>query len=257
MKSILCLAAVATLSALASPAFADEAPSAPVTPAAPAAEPLSFNLGVVSDYRYRGISQTRLKPALQGGVDYAHASGFYVGAWASTIKWIKDAGGKADVELDLYGGYKTEIAPGLTLDVGGLQYVYARNQLHPSANTFELYGALSYGVFTAKYSHSTTNLFGFADSKNSGYLDLSAAVDLGDGLTLTPHVGHQTVRHLGSASYTDYSLTLAKDLSSLSAGLVLSAGVVGTDAQRAAYTSAVDAKFLGKTALVLGLKKSF
>src|SRR5687767_7899350 len=59
---------------------------------------LSFNVGAVTDYRYRGISQSRLKPALQGGVDYTHGSGFYVGAWASTIKWIKDAGGDADVE---------------------------------------------------------------------------------------------------------------------------------------------------------------
>lgn len=253
MKSLISLTSVLALAA-AVPAFADEAPAA----AAPAAaDPLSFNLSVISDYRYRGISQTRLKPALQGGVDYAHASGFYVGAWASTIKWIKDAGGDADVELDVYGGYKTEVAPGLTLDVGGLQYVYARNRLNPSANTFELYGALSYGVFTAKYSHSTTNLFGFADSKNSGYLDLSAAFDLGNGLTLTPHAGHQTVKHLSVASYSDYSLTLAKDLSSLSPGLVLSAAIVGTDAERAAYTSAVDAKFLGKTSLVVGLKKTF
>ena len=67
---------------------------------------LSFNVGAVTDYRYRGISQSRLKPALQGGADFAHKSGFYVGTWASTIKWIKDAGGDAPAELDLYGGYK-------------------------------------------------------------------------------------------------------------------------------------------------------
>ena len=77
---------------------------------AQAAEPessLSFNAGVVSDYRYRGISQSRLDPAVQGGVDYADKSGFYVGAWGSSIKWIKDAnGGNAPVEVDLYGGYK-------------------------------------------------------------------------------------------------------------------------------------------------------
>jgi uncharacterized protein (TIGR02001 family) len=60
-------------------------------------------------YRYRGISQTRLKPALQGGVDYT-AGSFYVGAWVSTIQWIKDGGGKADVEIDIYGGYKFELA---------------------------------------------------------------------------------------------------------------------------------------------------
>ena len=60
---------------------------------------LAFNAGVVTDYRYRGISQTRLKPAVQGGVDYS-IDGFYVGAWASYIKWIKDAGGDANAEID-------------------------------------------------------------------------------------------------------------------------------------------------------------
>ncbi|NCT83041.1 MAG: hypothetical protein GXC94_07870 [Comamonadaceae bacterium] len=236
--SLLVLALSAAL-----PAFADE----------PAPDPLSFNLGAVSEYRYRGISQTRLKPALQGGIDYADPSGFYIGTWASTIKWIKDAGGDASVEVDLYGGYKTEVAKGLTLDVGLLQYAYPSNKLNPSANTLEVYGALSYGPVTAKYSHSTTNLFGFADSKGSGYFDVTANFDLGDGLTLTPHVGHQTVKHNSAASYTDYSLTLAKDFS----GLVLSAAVVGTDADKTAYASPVNGKFMGKTTLVVGLKKTF
>jgi len=228
------------LTAVALPAFADE----------PAPDPLSFNVGVVSEYRYRGISQSRLKPALQGGIDYADPSGFYVGTWASTIKWIKDAGGDGQVEIDLYGGYKTEVSKGLTLDVGVLQYAYPSNKLHPSANTFELYGALSFGPVTAKYSHSATNLFGFADSKNSGYFDVTANFDLGDGMTLSPHVGHQTVKHNSAASYTDYSLTLAKDFS----GLVVSGAVIGTDAK--GYLSP-NGKDLGKTMLVVGLKKTF
>jgi len=248
MKTPLSLLALALL-ATALPALAEEA--------APA-DPLSFNIGAVSEYRYRGISQSRLKPALQGGVDYAAPNGFYVGSWASTIKWIKDAGGSGDVEVDLYGGYKTEVANGLTLDVGGLYYLYPSNKLKDvpgfaNANTFEIYGALSFGPVTAKYSHSTTNLFGNVDSKNSGYFDVTANFDLGDGLTLSPHVGHQTVRHLAVASYSDYSLTLAKDFS----GLVLSAAVVGTDADKSFYASPANGKFLGKTTLVVGLKKTF
>jgi uncharacterized protein (TIGR02001 family) len=241
---------VLALSAAALPAFADE--PAP-------ADPLSFNVGAVTEYRYRGISQSRLKPALQGGIDYAAPSGFYVGTWASTIKWIKDIpGGDAQVEVDLYGGYKTEVAPGLTLDVGGLYYLYPSNNLKnvagfANANTFEVYGALTYGPVTAKYSHSTTNLFGNVDSKNSGYFDVSATFDLGDGMTLVPHVGHQTVKHLAVASYSDYSLTLAKDFS----GLVLSGAVIGTDADKTFYASPANGKFLGKTTLVVGLKKTF
>ena len=158
---------------------------------------LAFNVGAVTDYRYRGISQTRLKPALQGGVDYSNG-GFYLGTWASTIKWIKDGGGDADVEIDLYGGYKFELAKDTTLDVGLLTYQYPSNKLATSANTTEVYAALTAGIFTAKYSHSVSNLFGFADSKSSGYLDLSAAVDLGEGLTLTPHLGYQKVAKNGN-----------------------------------------------------------
>lgn len=243
------------LSAAALPAFADE--PAP-------ADPLSFNIGAVTEYRYRGISQSRLKPALQGGIDYAAANGFYVGTWASTIKWIKDAGainnvdaGSTQQEIDLYGGYKTEVAKGLTLDVGGLYYLYAGNKYSnvpggANANTFEIYGALTFGPVTAKLSDSTTNLFGNAGSKNSLYADVTANFDLGDGLTLAPHVGHQTVHHLAAASYTDYSLTLTKDWS----GLALSAALIGTDANKAVYV-APDGKFLGKTMLVVGLKKTF
>lgn len=217
------------------------------------ADDVTFNVGAVSDYRYRGISQTRLKPALQGGLDYAAPNGFYAGAWTSTIKWIKDAGGDSQVEIDVYGGYKAEVAPGLTLDVGLLQYVYPSHKLAVSPDTLEVYGALTFGPVTAKYSHGTTNLFGFAGSKGSGYLDVTASFDLGNGFTLAPHVGHQTVRRNAAASYTDYALTLTKDV----AGVLLSAGVAGTDADKSAYTSAVGSKFLGKTALVVGLRKTF
>ena len=118
------------------------------------AQDLSFNLGLVSDYRYRGISQTRLKPAVQGGVDLGLPGGFYLGAWATNIKWIKDLGGDANVELDVYGGYKTEIMKGLGLDVGVLTYVYPSNKLNPDADTTEIYGALTFGPATLKYSHA-------------------------------------------------------------------------------------------------------
>ena len=215
---------------------------------------LAFNAGVVSDYRYRGISQSRLEPALQGGVDYSDKSGFYVGAWGSTIKWIKDIGGDAPIELDLYGGYKGAVGD-VAYDVGFLRYEYSGNKLNPNANTNEVYGAVTYGLFTAKYSHAISNLFGNADSKNSYYLDLSANFDLGDGYTLTPHVGRQMVKNSPSLSYNDYALTLGKDLGNgLSASLML----VDTNANKnlAAFQTPAG-KFTGKSAAVVGLKYSF
>jgi len=237
MKSIALLAAsAATVAALAVPAVSFAADSS-----------VSFNASVVTDYRYRGISQTRLKPAVQGGVDFT-AGAFYLGGWASTIKWIKDGGGDANVEIDLYGGYKGEISKGLGYDIGLLTYQYPSNGLNPSANTLEIYGAVTAGPVTAKYSHSTTNLFGFANSKGSGYLDISATFDVG-GFAVTPHVGRQTVKNNGAYSYTDYSLAISKEV----AGITWSATLVDTSTP--AYTGA--GKDLGKSGIVLGAKMAF
>src|SRR6476661_4269067 len=90
---------------------------------------LSYNVGAVTDYRFRGIAQTSKKPAIQGGVDFAHKSGAYLGAWASNVRWVKDFNGatKGSYELDLYGGYKFEIMKDLTGDVGLITYRYPGN----------------------------------------------------------------------------------------------------------------------------------
>lgn len=222
---------------------------------------LSYNVGVVSDYRYRGISQSARNPALQGGVDYAHKSGFYLGTWGSTIRWIKDTAPnlKGSVEVDLYGGYKGAINETFSFDVGGLQYWYVdnnyKNATGSNANTFELYGAVSGGPATLKYSHSLTDLFGTPNSKGSGYLDLSATFDVGNGFSIVPHVGAQRIKNFGT--YADYSVTGAKDF----AGLVLSVGVVGTNWKHhfgSPFTLAGSgSRDLAKAGLVVGLKKNF
>jgi uncharacterized protein (TIGR02001 family) len=234
-------------------AFAQTAaPEAAPAPAATPEHTLSFNVGLASDYRYRGISQSRLKPALSGGADYSHSSGLYAGTWLSSIKWIKDGGGDAPLEWDVYGGYKGTAGP-VNFDVGVLRYQYPNASLAISPNTTEIYGALTYSVVTAKYSHSLTNLFGFGDSKGSGYLDLSANFDLGDGWSVVPHIGRQWVRHNSAFSYTDYSVTLNKDFGN---GLSASAALIGTNADKALYVTP-SGRFTGKTAVVLGVKYSF
>ncbi|MCW5636463.1 MAG: TorF family putative porin [Rubrivivax sp.] len=219
---------------------------------------LSFNVGAVSDYRYRGISQSRLKPAVQGGVDWS-AGPFYVGAWASTIRWIDDANPASSnkVEIDLYGGYKGEIMKDLSYDVGLLTYQYPGHKLATSPNTTEIYGALTFGPATLKYSHSVSNLFGFTDSKNSSYVDLSASFEVGP-VMVAPHVGYQKVAKNGDFSYTDYSLIVSKEVLT---GLTVSGGVVGADtksiAGTKAYASPANGKDLGKAGAVVGLKYTF
>lgn len=250
-KALLALAAAIGLSALPTVSQAQDSP-------------LTFNLGAVTDYRYRGISQTRFKPALQAAVDYTLPAGFYIGAWGSTIRWIKDNGVDGGVELDLYAGYKFEPVKDWTLDLGVLRYEYVGNKLrdtggggiYSNANTTELYGAIGYGPVTAKYSHSVTDLFGNIDTKNSKYLEVNASFDLGNGWAIAPHVGRQLVKNLSVASYTDYSIAVIKDLSGFVVGLTL----LGTNADQAFYVpgaAANSSKFLGKDGVVLSVKKTF
>ncbi len=256
LKSKLLLA----LLAVSGVAFADE-------PAAPE-DSLSYNVGAVTQYRYRGISQTKGKPALQGGADFAAASGWYVGTWASTISWIADSGlapsvipkvsVNGPVELDLYGGYKFDLN-GVAMDVGYLKYQYLGNQLAQvpgsvNANTDEVYAAATFGIFTLKDSYSLSNLFGYANSKASQYLDLSATVDLGEGYSFVPHVGRQVVANNAVDNYTDYSLTVNKDLGK---GLSASLAAVGTNALKNSYTNNDANYFQGRKALVLGVKYAF
>ena len=256
MKKILSPLMLAMALASAGSAMAQTAPAAPEST-------LSFNVGAVSEYRYRGYSQSRFQPAVQGGFDYADKSGAYIGVWGSTIKWIKDTtgnglSGKASNEVDIYGGYKFTVGD-VGYDVGFLRYQYSGNALAPvtgaDANTNELYGAATAGPVTFKYSRSTGNLFGTADSKGSTYFDITATFDLGGGYSFTPHLGRQTVKgtRTVSLSYTDIALTLGKDLGN---GLSATAAIIGTNAEDTAYQSP-SGKQLGKTGLVVGIKYAF
>ena len=265
-KHLLALACMSTLGVSA------QAQTAPAEPEST----LAFNAGVVSEYRYRGISQTRFQPAVQGGADYADKSGVYVGAWASTIKWIKDNGvasnngAKGPVELDLYGGYKFPIGD-VAMDVGFLRYEYVGNTLskntsYHNANTNEIYAAGTMGPFTLKYSYALTDLFGQfnittnASSKGSSYLDLSATFDLGNGISVVPHAGKQTVKNMADNTYSDYALAVNKDLGN---GVVLSATAYNTNAKIAGgYVvpnghGSDTGKNTGKSAVVLGAKYTF
>ena len=147
------LITTAVLGALVAPSFvfaADAAPAPDLT--------VAYNVGLYSQYIFRGMTQTDRKPALQGGVDLTHSSGFYLGMWGSNISWLRDSygltGGETDtfykkggnLEVDIYGGYRYSFGEtGLGIDIGALQYWYPgseRGGIWAKANTTELYGAL-------------------------------------------------------------------------------------------------------------------
>jgi uncharacterized protein (TIGR02001 family) len=213
---------------------------------------VTFNAAITSDYRYRGLSQTKLKPALQGGADYTHTpTGLYAGVWASTIKWTGDLGADGDVEIDLYGGKRGELGGGLTYDVGGLYYAYPSYDLEPDANTFEVYGQLGYGPAYIKYSHSTTNLFGTADTKGSGYVDLGANVEITTGLMLNLHAGRQIIKNYDDLSYNDYKIGITKDFG------FATLAVAAIKADTNMFYSPSTGKNLARTGAVVTLSKTF
>ncbi|HUD29398.1 MAG TPA: TorF family putative porin [Novosphingobium sp.] len=101
--------------ATATPAMAQEEAPSEIT--------VSGSVGLVTDYRFRGVSQTDKEMAIQGGITATHASGLYVGTWASNLSGWGTFGG-SNMELDLVGGFATEISSGVTLDVGLTWYMY-------------------------------------------------------------------------------------------------------------------------------------
>jgi len=255
------------LAAFISPAFAQQATQSPSD------HTFTGNLTVASEYRFRGISQTFGRPAVQGGFDYSHKSGFYLGNWNSNVSGVQFPNG-ASLEMDFYGGYKFEPVKDVTADVGLLYYYYPDAQVAGTTEKFnngEIYFAGSYKWFSAKYSYGLTDFFGLSNttagaysasplpgrgnSKGSGYLDLNANFDVADKTVLNLHVGHQTVRHYGELDYTDYKVGISRDVGFATVGLA----VIATNANKNLYqaTSGARTRELGKTTAVLSLSKTF
>jgi uncharacterized protein (TIGR02001 family) len=226
----------------------------------------SGNMTLASEYIYRGISQTNFLPSIQGGFDVAHSSGFYAGNWNSNISWLSDAtpGLSAPIEMDLYAGYKFSVGP-VSMDAGGLFYYYPTKgvSLAVNPNTLEGYFAAGWGPVTAKLSIAGTELFGVAGSEMSSYFDVSASFAIPGGVTITPHIGRQTIRTDGSTptcadgsqdwSYFDANVKATYDL----AGWTLGAMVSGTDAKKACWAGVIGGKNLGRTTLVLSVGRTF
>ena len=262
MKKYFAITAIAAATGLlAGNAFAQSGPDAEkAVSETPVASPFTANVTLVNDYRYRGISQSAGKPAIQGGFDYAHESGFYIGNWNSSISWVQDMGAvTAPVEMDFYAGYKKEVLPGLTGDIGVLQYYYPMtspitNGAMVSPNTTEVYIGGAYEFLTFKYSYSLTNLFGTANSSGSSYLDLGANYDTGwYGVTLNGHVGYQAVNRNSFYTYVDWKLGATKDLGN---GFAVSAAYIGTNANTGAYVSNVGSSNSKGTGII-ALTKTF
>ena len=226
--------------------------SAQDQPAAESPHSFSGNFALVTDYRFRGISQTDRDPALQGGFDYSHSSGFYIGNWNSSVTTDSFPGG-AGLEMDLYAGWKPSFGE-VQLDIGALYYYYpgAENADGDEFNTLEAYVGANYGFVGAKVWYGVSDKwFGVDDASGSLYYELNGSFPLNDKLSLAAHVGYQDVNDTSDADYFDYKLGITYDLH----GWMLGAALVGTDADDDIYS--LDGNDLGKTTVVLSVGKSF
>ena len=171
-------------------------------PAVMAADEIKANVGIVSDYVFRGISQTDNNPAVQGGVDY-HQSGLYAGAWATNVDI---PGSDAKARLDVYGGYKMRLSSGWNFDAGLIAYSFVRETRD---NFWEIYAGAGLGPVSAKIFHDPDN--------NNDYLQGAWNADIGSGIKVSLGAGHWFLSHQND--YTDVMMGVSKNFGGLDLGL--------------------------------------
>ena len=227
---------------------------------------LTGNAGLFSDYRFRGYTQTGYRPAFQGGFDFSHKSGFYIGNWNSNVEQGLYNG--ASLEMDLYGGYKTTFGP-VGLDVGYYHYLYPNSGAlgTTTVKNGEIYVGGSAGPVSAKVYYAVTKFFSIGappsyadvDTKGSWYFDLSGSYEVIPSLTVSAHYGYQSIKNGKQAGLiddkvSDYRAGVAYDLS----GWSLAANIVGTS-KKDLFTTAHSGftEGAGKAGVVLSVSKTF
>jgi uncharacterized protein (TIGR02001 family) len=189
VRSLLAASMLAGSVLAATPALAEDE-----APAAKSDLTVTGNVALVTDYRFRGVSLSGGDPAIQGGITLNHSSGFYVGAWSSSLAHTPVYG---DQELDLFGGWTGEVASGLTVDAGLLYYVYPSGHVG-DANYWEPYASVSGSIGPAKlkvgvaYDWKQKGLLDNAGNKDDNlyvYSNLDVGVPT-TPLTVSAHVGY-------------------------------------------------------------------
>lgn len=230
---ILAAAAALTTASTATQTFAAEA-----TAESSWSVPVTFSL--VSDYIFRGQSQSWGRPALQLNVEAAHNSGVYAGFFASNVSnhWLPGA----SIETDVYGGYRTKLADAIGVDVGAIYYMYpganwsdstftgfnARNNV----DTLEAYISLSWEWLSFKTGRTLNEYFGWStnnspiaggffgdysagvtgNTRGSHFFEINASYDIAEGLNLSGQVGRQVIRNATDLDITYYKVGLTKAL---------------------------------------------
>jgi uncharacterized protein (TIGR02001 family) len=242
------IAASLALAAFAAPQLASAQAAAPAA-APPSDHTFTGNMALVTDYRFRGISQTFKQPAIQGGFDYSHGpTGIYLGNWNSNVS--EGAGfPSGNIEMDFYGGWKKTWGD-WGLDLGAIYYYYPGSDASATNGTTftnprdgsihngkvsntELYIGGSWKWISLKYYRAISDYFSLPNTDGSDYWDLSANYDLGGGWNLLGHVGVFSLKNwdngidVNKGSYTDWKIGVTKDLN----GWILGAAYIDTNAK--------------------------
>ncbi len=173
---------------------------------------LSGTVTVVSDYDFRGVTQTAGDPALQGSIDWAAESGLYLGAWASNVDFGNCC--DEDYEVDLYAGFSG--GDDVTWDVGFIYYLY------PGAEDLdfpEIYAEAGWNWLSGKIWYS--NDFGNSD-ESSFYYEANGNWEVAENFGLTAHIGYSdgdAIDVLFEDSYMDWSVGVTYTLGNFDLGL--------------------------------------
>lgn len=217
---------------------------------------LTGNATLASDYRYRGISQTQNAMAIQGGVDYAHSTGLYLGNWSSSVSSQLYTSG-AGIETDLYAGWKKDVWNGLSVDIGSFNYFYprAKNGTNTDFDTYELSVGISKGPITFKYGQTLSNYFGTANSKNSFYCSLDLNQGIFEKFSAVAHIGHTDVNDNKQLNYTDWNAGASYDLQ----GWLITGRYYFNTNRGSGFVSAntINGQRLYKNSFALSIMKSF
>jgi uncharacterized protein (TIGR02001 family) len=295
-KSLLSLAVISALS-VPTLSFAEDA--APAAPAAPAAATPTWtfpgSVSLVSDYIWRGQTQTWGHPAVQAGIEADHASGFYAGVWGSNVSshWLPNA----NLETDWSVGFRNSFMTDFKYDVGGTYIYYPSADFSkiPAAsgsfnssklNSVELYASLGWKWFTVKGGVMPTKFYGWnvnnsgyacgpgntacpfpgdpnakvtGNTNGSSYVMGSVSYDLPAGFNIAGQVGHEMISGSTGLDWTWYQVGVTKNFDGGWAVNGFYTGTSGSSAYEnyASFDDLAQTKTIDKSKVVINLTKSF
>lgn len=163
----------------------------------------SANIGVTSDYVFRGVTQTDNKAAISGGLDYDFGNGFSIGTWASNVELSPS---NNSYEVDVYAGYGNKIGA-FDYSVGVITYIYPDDD---DIDFTEITGGLGYGPVSFNVAYTVDEDKNSASLEDNIYYSLSASTDVTPGFTVGGTIGYNDNDKDSNADYTHYQLSLSK-----------------------------------------------